>query len=360
MGIYRRGNTFWMSKTINGILYRKSAETDGKMRAKAIFEDWTSRLKESVKTGRPVTAVRTEAKPETTFKELAERYIEFTRGRLKSHKNIEYMVKNMLLVFMDKPLNDFNLSDIEGIQNEKLSCGLSIRTANHYPRVLKTMFRKAADWELIDESVLKKLARCKNLKGENKRLRYLSEEEAERLIECCEPAYLRPIVITALNTGMRRSEILKLTWNRVDMKNRLILLDKTKNGERREIPVNDTLYKTLAGLVRNIKADFVFYNAKTKDFRPFDRLDRSFHTALRKAKIVDFKFHDLRHTFASRLVMAGADLTTVKELLGHSNITMTLRYSHLSAAHVKSAVSLLDRKIHNSFTAREEERIPKP
>ena len=118
----------------------------------------------------------------------------------------------MVLVFKDKPLNDFNLSDIEGIQKEKLSCRLSIRSANHYPTVLKTMLRKAVDWELVDEIVLKKLARCKQLKGENKRLRYLSKEEAERIIECCEPAYLRPIVITALNTGMRRGEILKITW----------------------------------------------------------------------------------------------------------------------------------------------------
>ncbi|MCL4322041.1 MAG: site-specific integrase [Deltaproteobacteria bacterium] len=365
MGIYRRGNIFWMSKTINGILYRKSAETESKMRARAIYEDWTSQLKESVKSGKPIPAVRTEAKPVITFNELAAKYIGFTKDRLKSAKNLEYMVNKMLLIFKDKPLNEFTLEDIEGLQINLINQGKAVRTSNHYPRLLKTMFRKAEDWELVDESVVRKLAKCKNIQGENKRLRYLSEEEIKALIEACEPTYLRPIVITALNTGMRLREILKLTWQRVDLKNRLILLDKTKNGERREIPINETLYGVLSSLVRNIAFDHVFYDLKT--LRPFDRIDRSFHTALKKAKIIDFHFHDLRHTFASWLVMKGVDLAAVQKLLGHKSITMTMRYAHLAPGHVKKAVSVLDEKmssadlkIHNSFTIDEEGKILNP
>ena len=348
MGIYRQKKSkfYWMSKTVAGRQYCKSTETDSRMRAKAAYEEWVAELKEKIKNGEKITANRQVPEKIITFREFAERYLEFSRGRLKSYKNLEYMVRNMLNVFKDKPLDEFNLADIEGIQNDKLSRGLSVRTANHFPRVLKTMFRKAVDWELVDESVLKKLVKCKNIKGENKRLRYLSNEEAARLIECCEPSYLRPIVITALNTGMRRDEILKLTWNRVDLRNRIILLDKTKNHERREIPVNDTLHAMLYNTVRNLKTDFVFYNPIT--LKPFDRLDRSWHTALSKAKIVDFHFHDLRHTFASRLVMAGVSLTAVKELLGHKSIAMTLRYSHLAPEHLKEAVSVLD-KNHYTF-----------
>ena len=114
-----------------------------------------------------------------------------------------------------------------------------------------------------------------------------------------------------------------LTWDRVDLKNRIILLDKTKNGERREIPINNTLFNTLSGLVRNIKTDYVFYNPET--LRPYNEIKCSFNTALKKSHILDFHFHDLRHTFASKLVMAGVDLTTVKELMGHKDIRMTLR-----------------------------------
>ena len=137
---------------------------------------------------------------------------------------------------------------------------------------------------------------------------------------------------------MRKSEILKLTWDRVDLKNRLILLDKTKNGERREIPINKTLFNTLSMLIRHISG-YVFANPKTG--KAYDNLKRSWQSALRKSHILDFHFHDLRHTFASWLVMKGVDLTTVKELLGHKDIKMTLRYSHLSKPHVRNAVENL-------------------
>ena len=325
------------------------------MRAVSFYERWVVELKESVKSGKPLPTVRTEAKPAATFRELADRYIEFTRGRLRSAKNIEFMAKKMLLRFKDKPLNEFILSDIEKMQGDILNKGLSVRSANHYPIVLKTMFRKALDWEMVNEDVVKKLSRCKNLKGENKRLRYLSEGEAERLIEACWPSYLKPIVITALNTGMRRNEILKLTWNRVDLKNKIILLDRTKNYERREIPINGMLHETLSGMVRNLKTDYLFYDPRT--LKPLERLDKSWHTALKKAKIVDFHFHDLRHTFASWLVMKGADLAAVQKLLGHKSITMTMRYAHLSAAHTKSAVGLLDKSVHSLFIVDENKKI---
>ena len=145
---------------------------------------------------------------------------------------------------------------------------------------------------------------------------------------------------------MRKSEIVGHTWDRVDLKNRIILLVSTKNGERREIPINDTLYLTLSGLTRHLKTGCVFYNPGT--LKPYDNLKRSWATALRKSHILDFRFHDLRHTFASRLVMKGIDLTTVKELLGHKDIKMTLRYAHLAPAHIRKAVNVLDKKRHIS------------
>jgi len=165
-------------------------------------------------------------------------------------------------------------------------------------------------------------------------------------------------VITALNTGMRKSEIFHLTWDRVDLKNRIILLDKTKNGERREVPINDTLFNTLSNIIRRLDCKFVFYNPKT--LKPFNNIKRSFGTALRRSHILDFHFHDLRHTFASWLAMKNIDLTTVKELLGHKGIRMTLRYSHLSQAHVKNAVSVLDRKCDINVTVRNDAEILNP
>ena len=343
MGIYRPKNckVYWLRKSINSIKYRKSAETTSKMRARAMYEDWVALLKEQIRTGRPViTTVKEESKKSYTFSELADKYLEYAE-RLKSFSRLKSFVNTLKKRYGDKQAETFTTLDLEKLQGDIIKKSQTVAYANRLVVIAKIIFNKAADYELVSDDVVKKVKKCKLLKGEIKRLRYLSEEEAERLVNSCEQ-HLKPIVVTALNTGMRKSEILKLTWDRVDLKNRLILLDKTKNGERREIPVNDTLYDTLSGLIRNIKIDYVFYSHK--DLKPYYGLNKAFKKAIKNAHIIDFHFHDLRHTFASRLVMAGIDLTTVKELLGHKDVKMTLRYSHLAASHIKNAVSILDRQ----------------
>ncbi|MDA8272228.1 MAG: site-specific integrase [Deltaproteobacteria bacterium] len=350
MGIYKKANSnnFMMSKTVRGITYFKSSGTDSKMRARAIYDEWVIELKEQILTGKPARRKEEPIINNSTFSELADKYLEFTSGRQKSYRNTVNFVKTLIKRFNDKLLDSFTAQDIELLQTELLNKAYSVAYPNRLTSVFKRMFAKAADWDLISEDVLKRVRKAKQLKGEKTRLRYLTEEEAERLIFNCE-RNLKPIVITALNTGMRKSEILKLTWDRVDLKNHIILLDKTKNGERREIPVNDTLYNILSGLTRHLKTDFVFYNPQT--LKPYYDTKKSFTSALRKSHILDFRFHDLRHTFASWLIMAGIDLTTVKELLGHKDVKMTLRYSHLAASHINNAVKALDNKdFQKNFT----------
>jgi integrase len=183
------------------------------------------------------------------------------------------------------------------------------------------------------------------LDKEKKRLRFLSVEEAQGLVSVCDD-HLRPIVVTALNTGMRRGEILGLKWENVDLQHGFVLLSKTKNGERREIPVNDSLKAVFQRLPRRIDCQYVFHDPKT--LKPYKEVKRSFETALTRAGITDFHFHDLRHTFASQLVMAGIDLVAVKELLGHKDIKMTLRYAHLAPAHKRKAVNVLDSLLNTS------------
>jgi integrase len=143
---------------------------------------------------------------------------------------------------------------------------------------------------------------------------------------------------------MRKGEILSLRWDNIDFKHGFILLDTTKNGERREIPINETLRGVLQGLTRRLDIPYVFFDNATG--KPYQDVKRSFNTALRKAGIKDFHFHDLRHTFASHLVMAGVDITTISRLLGHKSLTMTLRYSHLAPEHMSKAVDILDTVIN--------------
>jgi integrase len=201
------------------------------------------------------------------------------------------------------------------------------------------MLTKAVQWEMVNEEIREKVRRVKLLAENNRRLRYLSIDESQTLIKECDN-HLRPIVITTLNTGMRKGEILNLKWENVDLKNGFILHDKTKNGERREIPINAGLKDELQGEIRRLDVPNVFFDPATG--RPYQDVKKSFKSACRRAVIKDFVFHDLRHTFASQLVMAGADIATVKELLGHKTLTMTLRYAHLAPSHKVKAVALLD------------------
>lgn len=149
---------------------------------------------------------------------------------------------------------------------------------------------------------------------------------------------------------MRKGEILSLKWDNVDLKHGFILLDRTKNGERREIPINNTLEAHFLNrnMIRRLDISYVFYDPVNG--KPYQDVKRSFKTALRKAGIRDFHFHDLRHTFASHLVMAGIDITTVKELLGHKTLTMTLRYAHLAPSHKVKAVDILDNALNENPT----------
>ena len=140
------------------------------------------------------------------------------------------------------------------------------------------------------------------------------------MIGCCSP-HLKPIVITALNTGMRRGEILSLKLEQIDLRHGYISLVDAKSGEGREVPINNTLKRLFEEMPHSIESVYVFTDEKGN---PYKSVNRSFNTALRKAEIYDFRFHDLRHTFASQLVMKGVDLTTVKELLGHKSLSMTL------------------------------------
>ena len=201
------------------------------------------------------------------------------------------------------------------------------------------MFTKAVEWGMVEEELRKCIRKVKLLPENNRRLRYLLPEECQRLIDSCDE-HLKPIVITALNTGLRKGEIFNLKWENIDTETGFILLNQaqTKNSERKEIPMNQTLLKTLKGIPRQF--EYVFANPLTGN--RYNDVKRSFTTALKKAEIRDFKFHDMRHCFASWLVMGGIDLTTVKELMGHKDFKMTLRYSHLAPSHKIKAVDTLD------------------
>ena len=339
-GIYKRGCVYWI----------RYAGLDGK----TVYESSKStKFKDAqVLLAKRKAAIAEGKQPEVkkiknyTFRELTEEYLKWAE-RQRSFRSKKGFILQLVDRFGSLPLRRFNTMLVEQFQTERIDKGNKPATVNRLLATLKHMFTKAVDWDMVEEETLKRIRKVKLLEENNRRLRYLSQEKCQDLIKNCEP-HLRPIVITALNTGMRKSEILTLKWDNIDMKHGFILLDITKNGERREIPVNDTLKTTLQGLTRRLDVLFVFYDSKTGN--PYQDVKRSFATACRRAGIKDFHFHDLRHTFASHLVMAGIDLTTVKELLGHKTLTMTLRYAHLAPSHKVKAVDILDNTINKKPT----------
>jgi integrase len=201
---------------------------------------------------------------------------------------------------------------------------------------LHHIFTKAVEWEMIEQSPFDR-GKSLRLKENNKRLRFLDEDEIDRLLDAC-PLYLKRIVECAILTGMRRGEILTLKWDQV--RNGFIYLDKTKTNEARQIPISDDLYRTFKDIRKDqhLTSTHVFTYMGGK----IQYVGQSFKTALKRAGIQDFRFHDLRHTFASQVLLKGGSLKDIQELLGHKTMTMTLRYSHLTQEHKRKAVNLLN------------------
>lgn len=162
-------------------------------------------------------------------------------------------------------------------------------------------------------------------------------EEEKRLLDCAtNPVWLKSLLVFALHTGMRRGEILNLLWKDVDFFRKLVIVVQSKNGEKRSIPMSQTLYNTLKSMSKVMDISSRVFPMSVRSLREV------FEKALNKAGINDFHFHDLRHTFATRLVQNGVDLYKVKELLGHKTITMTMRYAHHCPESLRSSVTVLD------------------
>ncbi len=285
-----------------------------------------------------------------------------TVKRIRS--NFEHLIK--------RPLVDINLWVIEKWRSEELKRGKAKTTINRDITSLKACLSKAVEWEVLAENPLQKLtplrtegsSRARHLTAtEETALRNALIERDQRLSEnrvsgnawrrarrqavlpdlstAAFADYLQPMVLLTLNTGLRRGEVLQLRWVDVDLLQRELIVrgDNAKSGKTRHIPLNNEALTTLQQW-RSDSTSTVWVFAG-HDGERMQAVKTSWTGVLRSAAIIDFRWHDLRHHFASRLVMNGVDLNTVRELLGHSDLAMTLRYAHLSPEHKADAVARL-------------------
>jgi integrase len=293
----------------------------------------------------------------TTLGELTARYEENYRHLRSFKKGKEFYLRNFKEYFgADTLLDRVKYLDLETYKNslrDKLTRQGRIRrpaTINHEMICLHQLFEKAVEWEMIEKSPFDKGSTLyyKNLNNERKR--YLTQEEIERLLACCPNQHPGNIVELAINIGMRRQEILTLKWQQI--KDGFIYLTKTKTDEAREIPIFDTVAELLNSIRKKRVSSFeyVFCNMQG---HPYKSIETSFQRVKKKARIRDFTFHDLRHTFASHSLMRGGSLSELQQILGHSNPKTTMRYAHLSKDHQKRSItrmSGLTRTVSHSVT----------
>jgi len=266
-------------------------------------------------------------------------------------------------------LDQIRLADIETWRVKRQKNGISHSTINRDLASLKASLQKAWDWELLNNHPL---ARLKPLKVDRRPVvRYLTQDEEKRLYAALqardtlmrearvsankhreERGYelypnlgtyadnLTPLVLLAINTGLRRGELWNLTWRDIDLRKDMLTVEGkgAKSGQTRHVPLNTEALEAIKihrGDVVPMPNIPVFGNA---EFRT------AFNAMLDKANIQNFLFHDFRHTFASKLVMAEVALNTVRELMGHGSIEMTLKYAHLAPENLRDAVDKINQK----------------
>jgi len=223
---------------------------------------------------------------------------------------------------------------------------LSSATINRYWVAMQTALNMAVkEWDWLAKNPMSNISKLKEPEG---RKRFLSDKERDALLEACKVSnnpYLYTIVIVALSTGARRSEILNLKWSQVDFKRNTIYLFETKNKESRALYLHSQALDCIKCLRPKDydENDLVFKSFKNSD-KPYE-IKKSWETALRTAKIKDFRFHDLRHSAASYLAMNGATLAEIAEVLGHKTLAMVKRYAHLSESHTSNVVKNMNNKI---------------
>ena len=338
MGIYKKKNDYYIDYYAEG---RRIREKIGP--SKTLAENVLRKRKVEVAEGKHLDIRRQQ---KIKFEDFADEYVElYLKPNRKDWEKSEiFNIRRLKKFFAGRYLYEVTPLLVEKFKIERRK-EVGPATTNRSLSCLRAMINKAIQWDkFYDKSPFQRGVTL--FKENNARLRYLEKEEIAKLLQNCR-GKLKPIVVLALNTGMRRGEILGLKWRDIDFRRGIIYLYNTKNHEKRELPMNEATKTALIRARKHPESAYIFCGVEGK---PFKNVRKSYWTALKKSGILNFRFHDLRHTFASHLVMSGVDLNTVRELMGHKSLDMTLRYSHLSPDHKKRAVDILGKRMDTIWT----------
>jgi site-specific recombinase XerD len=355
MGVYRRGNSWYYNFYYQHQRYQGCI---GQV-SKTVASEVLAKRRAEVIEGR-YDITRSRSSP--LFKDFAQEFLN-TYASTKAqntYKNYLSTLRNFNGAFGDKRLSDVTSWDIERYRSSRKQAGIKPNSINKELSCLKHVFNMAIEWKKLKESPFQSV---KIPRDKNGRVRVLSLEEEAALFESIansQAEHLEPITITGLHAGLRAQETINLRKEHINFKDGYLVVEYGKGGEGRIIPMSDQLTESLKHVSKDMEpGSYIFAKGNGKPLT-YSGLRKAFDRVVRVAGITDFTFHDLRHSFASRLVMAGVDLVTVKELLGHKDIQMTMRYSHPVPAHKRAAVKILDRVTANLTTPSEKKVLSLP
>jgi len=323
--LQRKGREGWWVRLVNNGRERW-LKCDTKSQAKALY----GRLKAEQREGKYFE------KPQAVpFRELALDYLETLEARRNRKRDDHARVNCWLTAFGDQEANSITVRQIEKVLTDLHNQGMQPATLIRHLTVLKAAFNRAKRLGLVKENPA---CLVKTPKVNNVLVRYLTQDQEAALLECLPEKY-RPFILMAVNTGLRQGELLRLTWADIDWNVGVLTIHETKAGERRRTPMNSTVVGLLSVLKTSITPEPV------ERVFPFDAryVRRLFEGAVKASGLSPFRFHDLRHTFASRLAMQGANDRTLMALGGWKSPAMLARYAHLSPAHLWKAVEGLTR-----------------
>ncbi len=343
MALKQRGKNkvWWIDITCNGKRIRISTETTnnrlaGKIHAKVLTQivegKWFERLPGE----------------EKTFDEMMDRYMNghsAINNAPSTHKRAKSTVKHLKRYLGDLIVSDIRPRNISSYKEARRKEGASPKTVNNELILMGHAFNLAMkEWEWVNSNPV---SRVSKERVNNKRERWLTYKEEARLLNASSE-WLQEIIVFALHTGLRRGEILKLRWPLVDLSRRTITILEQKNKCVDTLPLNETVMELLRAKnkVKSIKSDFVFFS-KAGTGLDGDNLHRAFSETRKKARLEDFRFHDLRHTFATRLVQSGVDIYKVQRLMRHKSPQMTQRYAHHYPESLRDGVAVLDVQVTN-------------
>jgi len=344
--VFKRKDSWVMEyKDQNGKVRRKAVGKVGTI-TKTVAREILTKTERQIKLGQ-YDMLETEI---PTISDFSDEYINYVRDikRNRSWESVTYQIKKLREFFGDKKLSQISPKDIDDYKLSRLST-LKPASVNRELACLSHLFNLAKTRKKFfgDNPV----SISKLLPEHNQVERILTREEEARLINSSSPE-LRSIIICALNTGMRKNEIITLSWDNIDIDRNVITLEhtNTKSKKTRRIPINSVLRKLL--LEQRLKvgnSNYVFLSSKGQPYKRHDSLKQAFTGACKRANISGLRFHDLRHTAATRMIEAGASIVAVSRILGHADLKTTMRYAHPEDS-LKDAVESLTTHFFNQTT----------